>query len=75
MIGGHDSATRNYDGANWRERDDTSSPSLAGETRTFSDEMPWSVAGTFSRFGAMNESESSLMPHVRSRTRSALYRG
>ena len=53
--------------ADWRE-------SLAGETHTFSDEIPWSVAGIFSKFGAMNESESSLMPHIRNRSRGALYR-
>ena len=35
---------------------------------------PWSVAGTFPKFGAMSESKSSLMPHIRNRIRRALYR-
>jgi hypothetical protein len=69
MIGGHDLGNLVGDGDA-----DTRSPSLAGETRTFSDEIPWRVAGTFSKFGAMYERESSLMPHIRSRTRGALYR-
>ena len=59
-------APRNYDGADWRK-------SLAGETRTFSDEIPWSVAGIFSKFGTMNESKLSLMLRIRNRSRGVLY--
>jgi hypothetical protein len=40
----------------------------------FSDEIPWSVAGIFSKFGTMNESESSLMLRIRNRSRGVLYR-
>jgi hypothetical protein len=58
---------RTYNGADWRE-------SLAGETHTFSDEIPWSVAGIFSKFGTMDESESSLMLHIRDWSIGVLYR-
>ena len=67
VVDEHGGAPRNYDGADWREL-------LAGETRTFPDEIPWSVAGIFSKFGTMNESESSLMLRIRNRSRGVLYR-
>src|SRR5262245_43873658 len=66
--------TRNGDGSDWRERDDFRSQSLAGATRTFSDEIPGRVAGTFLKFAAMNGRQSSLMLHIRDWSRIVLYR-